>query len=210
MLEYDDAPVDDAKLIADAQSGALQLREDARSVISKLAAQLTEAKAKLVETTLQLKADTEAVRRIEEGELPKALHDAGMKSLTMEDGSAIGLETTTYAEIPKKNLVDQAAAFKFIIDSNNAPLIQPTLEIAFPKGGLKEAEEAMEKLRKDNTLGPMVIRKDSIHWSTLRVFARGQLDKEHMLPEAEKKFPAKLFSCYTVERAVLTPPKKKD
>jgi hypothetical protein len=190
-------------LIADGESSAANPAGNA--LVFKLAKDLLASRDRVADLEKKVKEEQAKGRLIAENELPKALREAGVKKLTMDDGSVIEMTRDTYASITKAN---EDEAFKYLIDTGSGAIIEPEITIPFAKGDLAKAGEVLTELKKSNVYGADVALGLSIHWQTLRAYARDQLDKEHDVPENERKFPEKLFGVYTVDRADVTAPKK--
>jgi len=186
-------------------AAATEMNEPAQALVSKYAKELLEEQSNLAALAAAGVVVAEKIKKLEEKYLPEAMKEAGIKSLVMQDGSSIEVNNITFASITKEN---HDAAFAWLIDHGNSSLITPSLEIDFDKGDLDKAAAALEKLRKDNEFGSLVRINHYVHPSTLRVFARDRVEEQHLLPEDQRPFPEKLFSCYSIEKAEVVMPKK--
>lgn len=147
------------------------------SAVSLLAQQLTVLTNQQKELDAQLKENKEHVRRISEEALPTAMLALGLESLTLEDGTKIGISTDYYAEIPKAKAKD---AFAWLRKNNCDSLIKNEIKALFGKG---EDALAAALVQFANKSGIDISAKEAVHPQTLRAFVRERAEAGTPVPD---------------------------
>lgn len=155
-----------------------------------LAGQIEDAEERLKELNAQFK-------QISEMDLPNAMLELGMRSFKLEDGASISVEKFYGASIKVEN---RPLAYAWLEENGHGPLIKTDVVIPFGKGteARADAKELMEDLKSE---GFDVALEESVHHSTLKAFAKEQLEAGTPLPD--------LFTVFVGEKAKITLPKVK-
>lgn len=113
--------------------------------------------------------------------LPEAMLAANCKEHKLADGTKIQIDKIYYAEVAKKN---QEAFFKWLAENDSEGIVNAEVVIKLGKGRYDDAVKLAESLQaQTNEFEP--IASGSIHWATLRAFAKEWLEDEDNPPLSE-------------------------
>jgi hypothetical protein len=213
-------PIDDpvlAEALADSQAGNLDTK--AAKGLSTLAMELAEKVRYHNELITKLKENEVEITRLETRDIPAAMIDLGMKNFELLDGSKISFGKKYYAGIRVDNRSDafkwmresgnealikaevqipfgkgdvEAAdklrvAIKKLIEQRNAKLAE---DLAKAEAEGDDAE--VLRLKAEITLYQVPINlEQSVHWQTLRAWAREQVIEEERKIEDKELDPVK-------------------
>jgi hypothetical protein len=125
--------------------------------------------------------------QIRDKDLSDLLLAHGLTELKLATGQKIAVEKMVFASITKERATE---CFRWLEAHGFGSLIKRSLEVNVGKGG----EEKVEKLvQMAKTLGLDAKAKDSVHPSTLKAFAKEQLEKA-------SEFPMDLFGVFMINR----------
>ncbi len=154
------------------------------STIADKQVQIERHLAEAEEIIAGLKKDLETVR---DKELPNAMAEVGLSSMTLTNGRKITLSTEVYASIPK----DNPAAFQWLRSSGFGALIKNVISVEFGKDEDALATEAAETLA---SAGFSPTQKETVHPMTLKAFLKEQIGKG-------TDVPLKDFGAFVVTRS---------
>lgn len=154
-----------------------QLGKEELSSVSVLAQQLGYLTYQRGVAEEQLKKLKEDIRRIEEESLPTAMLELGLESVTLEDGSKIGISTDYYAEIPKARAHE---AFAWLRAHNYDSIIKNEIKAMFGKGEDALAT-AMVQFAASKQID--ISTKQAVHPQTLKAFVREKAEAGSPVPD---------------------------
>ena len=165
----------------------INIKTDEVKEISDACKKLT-SQNKLVEATNDLlKEQQEEARRLSEEVIPTLMQQAGVSSITLDDGTSVQVSPYYYAKIQEAN---KDEAFRWLRENNHGDLIKNNLSVSFGKGEDADAVKLKESLEKQ---GLVVDQKQDVHWQTLRGFVKEQIEKN-------KTIPSETFGLYIANR----------
>jgi hypothetical protein len=140
---------------------------DKATRISKLAEQLTAAKAEVKDCETKL-ADAKAkVTRLEREDLPELMRELRMKSFEFEDGGKVRVDDDLECGITEEN---KPAAYEWIKKRGDEGIIKTVLSIEFDRDEYQAAIALAAQIRK-LTNKPVEV-KESIHHMTLKSYIK--------------------------------------
>ncbi|OGC93932.1 MAG: hypothetical protein A2W25_14695 [candidate division Zixibacteria bacterium RBG_16_53_22] len=152
------------------------------------------SRAGRVETLEQeLKTANEALRRVQEVDLPNAMAEAGVSSITLPTGEKITIKEDVYASIPKDERYEQALAW--LRGHGFGDVIKNEVKVAFGKGEEESSAELLAVLNDRGLIGATTCTT-GVHASTLKALIREQLAKG-------AEFPMDLFGAFPTTKAVI-------
>ena len=143
--------------------------------IAELANKQLDLERRVGELEEMLKAEKERLRVVQEHDLPDALAEAGISEMKLADGSRVKAEPFVTAHISKAKADE---AHTWLIDNGFGELIKREVVAKFGKGDNK-FEKAKAALLAE---GVVPDTKEAVHHSTLRAFAREQIEKGTDIP----------------------------
>jgi len=151
-------------------------QEEDLSTITSLARMQINYQREIEKAELSLKDLREKLRKIEQEDLPEAILATGLRSLTLESGQKIMISDEITATIKADN---KEEAFGWIRGQGYGSLIKHDVNTQFKKGEEEAARHFIDYLQ-DN--GFAYSDKESIHWQTLRKFAKDLMEEGKPLP----------------------------
>ena len=114
------------------------------SRVSGLAEQQVDLEQRIEETEAELKRLKEEHRKVAEDALPEALQEAGLSSITTQDGTKVEVEEKLYCSVPKarKEWVRQ-----WLEHQGHGALVQYRVVAALGKGDQARADELVRMLQ---------------------------------------------------------------
>lgn len=143
--------------------------------IAELANKQLDLERRVGELEEMLKAEKERLRVVQEHDLPDALAEAGISEMKLADGSRVKAEPFVTAHISKAKADE---AHTWLIDNGFGELIKREVVAKFGRGDDK-FEKAKAALLAE---GVVPDTKEAVHHSTLRAFAREQIEKGTDIP----------------------------
>jgi hypothetical protein len=152
----------------------------------------------LLERLEEKRKETQAFYdNVRDRKLPDALLEAGVTEFKTTAGMKVKVEKLYLASVTK----DKAPKFyDWLEEQGHGGIIESNILIPFGKGDRESAKTLLESV-KDLLNGVEPVLSDSIHWATLRAFAREQIEEGNDLPPE--------LSVHQVDRAKITRPKEK-
>lgn len=151
--------------------------------IAELANKQLDLERSVAELEEMLKAEKEKLRVVQEHDLPDALAEAGVSEIRLADGSRVKAEPFVTAHISKAKADE---AHSWLEENGHGGIIKREVTAKFGKGddNFAIAVEALQMR------GIAVDTKESVHHSTLRAFAKEQI-------ELGTDLPVDLFGLYS-------------
>ena len=118
----------------------------------------------------------EDLRVISQETIPELMFQMNCKTHELLDGSKIEVKPFYSAKIEPEN---KEAAFKWLHDTNNEDIIKNEVIASFTKGEDEKAVKATELLIKE---GYDVMKKESVHHSTLKAFVKKEIENGVNIP----------------------------
>lgn len=143
--------------------------------IAELANKQLDLERSVAELEETLKAEKEKLRVVQEHDLPDALAEAGISEMKLADGSRVKAEPFVTAHISKAKADE---AHKWLINNGFGELIKREVVAKFGRG-----DDTYEKATKA-LLAHSIPHdtKEAVHHSTLRAFAKEQIEKGTDIP----------------------------
>jgi len=173
------------------QLTTINIKTDEVKEISEACKKLTSQNKKVEDLEKLKKEAEEEQRRLSEEVIPTLMQQAGVSSITLDDGTSVEVSPYYYAKISEAN---KEECFNWLRENNHGDLIKNNLSVSFGKGEDADAVKLKESLEKQ---GLVVDQKQDVHWQTLRGFVREQIEKN-------KNIPSELFGLYVANRTKLT------
>lgn len=159
--------------------------------LSKRQVELESSVSMLEEQLKDTKKQLEYVRQVE---LPNALAEIGLSSVTLTNGAKIEVKQKYYASIPVES---KQEAFAWLTMNNLDSVIKNTVKCDFGKGEIELAKEAMRELI---SCGFKPQQEMGVHPMTLKSLVKD-------LFERGVEFPIELFGAGVVNETKVVLPK---
>ncbi len=163
--------------------------------ISELANRQIGLESEIATRELELDLKKNALKKIQEQDLPDLMASVGMSEFKLLNGNKITISKFYSPNIPADKLGE---AFAWLRRTGNDSIIKNELVIPFGKGQDEVAKKAFAELSK---LGYSVAQKQGVHHQTLKAFVKEQIEI------GDGKFPKDLFGVYEGNKAKITSPK---
>jgi hypothetical protein len=137
-----------------------------------------------------LKLTNEAIRKIENEDIPTIMAEAGVRSLTTDDGIEVKVTPFYAASIPKDRLEE---AFEWLRSHGHGDLVKNTVSVTFGRQEDHKAQSLLEHLYHE---GFPANNTEKVEPMTLKAFVKEQM-------EAGAEFPEELFGVYHGNKATL-------
>lgn len=149
------------------------------SEIASLASSQLAWQKKVAELEEQLKYATENLRQVQEVDLPAAMAQAGVTSITLPSGEKVTIKEDIFASIPKDERYHEA--LDWLREHQLGDVIKNEIKVAFGRGEESAAEELLQILgvhhwdkQSQNNI--------SVHPQTLKALIKEQLAKGVDIP----------------------------
>lgn len=167
------------------------MSQDTLSQLSALCQQLARSQRESVEAAAALKRKLEAMRRLEEDDIPSLMTELGVTEIVLETGEKITVALEVYAEFSKSESETKAKAFAWLEANGHGGLIKTDVSVQFGREELPKATALSEKLAEEGFM-PELSR--NIHAQTLKAFIKEQLI-------AGEPVPLDMFGARSVQKA---------
>ena len=149
------------------------------SEIAALAANQLFWQAKVTEAELLLKDAADRLRQVQEIDLPNAMAQAGVSSITLPSGEKVSIKEDIFASIPKNELYHEA--LDWLREHGFGDVIKNAVTVSFGKGEDEQADELLRILA-EHHWRQMADQKMSVHPQTLKALIKEQLAKGTNVP----------------------------
>lgn len=189
-----------ADLVARAQQDIVlpAASDQSLSLISALAELQLQLQRDVAAAEDALAAAKEALRQVQEVDLPEAMKEAGVKTFTTTDGTVVTVKNEVQAYISEAN---KPAAYQWLIDHGFGGLLKLDVELHFDRGDRERAEKLAAQLSKK---GIDTVLKQSVHPQTLKAFIKERIADT----ESGIEVPLELFGARPYSVASVKPSKK--
>ncbi len=169
---------------------------DALKRVTMLANLIIEKQKQIAAREAEQKLDVEALKKLEQTDLPELMRELTLTEITLEDGSGVKVLDDIQCGITEER---RPAAHAWLEENGFGGLIKTALSILY---GRDERERCREDAaRITELLGCEVISSESVHPATLKSFLKERR-------EAGDSPPEELFGIFPFVRAKITPPAK--
>jgi hypothetical protein len=172
------------------------LKDDQLGTVARLVETMQHWQRTVASCEEALKAASRELRRVQEEQLPAALQELGVSSVTMNDGSKLVLKEEVKASISKDR---EAVAFSWLRDHGFESLIKNVVSVPFGRGEDERAARLVRLLDQDGFAPNQELWVEPM---TLKAFVKEQLRNGTPVPED-------IFGVYMFNKATIVPPKAK-
>lgn len=172
----------------------MKLTDEELQIVSGLSLKQVELEDQVAKLEEELKEAKKQLAFVSQVELPNALAEIGLTSLTLTNGAKIETKEKYYASIPAEK---KREAFDWLQEHNYDSIIKNVVKCEFGKGENDSAKEAMRELV---SLGLRPVNDQSVHPMTLKSFVKD-------LFERGEEFPLELFGAGTITESKVVFPK---
>jgi hypothetical protein len=116
-------------------------------------------------------------RYYSEKAIPEALSALGLSGVTLDDGRKVTVTPEVYVDLNEEN---RGAAFQWMEDEGYGDLIKTQVACTFGRGEREHAQEVADLL---SAAGYQAESKDTVHYQTLRAWAKDLLTQGVLLPD---------------------------
>jgi len=170
--------------------GPVIVNADQLKVISDLAAKQIDLETQVVQITASLKAATEALRRVQEIDLPDAMSAAGCKGFTTPNGRGITIKEDISASLSEGK---REGAVAWLRENGFGDIVSEDVTLSFGKGHESEALEMVKELA---GRGLIPQRKTNVNTATLKSLIRE-------LMEEGLDVPLETLGAYQWKKAII-------
>lgn len=150
--------------------------DDSLKVVAELATRQVSLEREIEDLEAQLKEKTEALKQVQEKDLPEALAECGLSEIKLVDGSKVTVKPYYQANPPKERYDE---AMQWLRDNGHGDLIKNDVTVSFAKGQDKDAEDFKDFLSRNGT---SYTDKTGVHAMTFKAFVREQVETGQNLP----------------------------
>jgi hypothetical protein len=167
---------DDLMKQAAADAAATQPSQNSIESVSDLVQQQVALEDRIAKGEELLKSLKAELADIQDKKLPDAMLEAGISRFDTDDGDVVKIDKAYYASVTKAH---EPEFYEWLEAEGHEAMIDASIVMKLGKGQYVEAKEFLETLR-DGPLGNQLPVKPTvtatIHWATLRAFAREQTE----------------------------------
>ena len=160
--------------------------------ISMLTARQVACEKEVADLEASLKEAKEKLRRVQEEDLPAAMAQAGVKSITLPSGESVLIKEDIAASIPKDERYHDA--IDWLKEHGFGDVIKNEFKVNFGKGEEDRAQQFAQWLGR-NGLGNAYSSSISVHPGTLKALIKEQLGLGTV------DVPMELFGVFTITKA---------
>jgi hypothetical protein len=124
----------------------------------------------------RLKDKKEQLRKVQEYDLPEAMAEVGLASVTTKDGAKVVVKPFYSGKIDAENC---DAAHGWLREHGHGDLIKHEITVPIGKGQDQVAQDLVATLTRE---GLSYKDKEGVHPQTLSAFIREQVEKGHAIP----------------------------
>ena len=162
--------------------------------ISQLAKQQLSLQDQVATAEQALEALQRALRQVQEIDLPQAMLQAGVSSITLPTGQKITIKESLSVGAVSPKSQHYAAALQWLRDNNFGDVIKNEVKVLFGKGEEEGAMELVQDLKQHgwNNYEQLV----TVHSQTIKSLITEQLARG-------KDVPLEIFGAYPVTKALI-------
>ena len=151
--------------------------------VTNLCLRMVNLEDEISELESQLSDKKQELHNLEEGVIPEALNNIGLKNLTLLDGSVIGCKDYISCNITEEN---RAAAHSWLREKGHDDLIKNEVVVSFGRGEDDDAAKLLSAITETVKSGELhcggVLQNERVHPSTLKAFLKEQLKAGAEIP----------------------------
>ena len=156
--------------------------------------ELDNVRKKRLELELEIKKMNDREFQLENEIIPSMIESAGVKSLTLTDGSKVSIKDQLRANITMEN---EDYCFARLKELGLDDVIKNEVKLTFGRGQDSDAVNIMKELQ-DRGLYPS--NKKAVPWNTLSKLLEEQISKGSMTSVDQEKFGVYTFKKVKIER----------
>ena len=176
--------------IFEKDAGALTIKDDQLAGIAGLAKRAKVLEKEINELEEVVKERKDSMRKLLEETIPAALHELGMKSFKMADGSQIDVKPFYGASVPEAR---RSEAFEWLREHGFDDIIKNTVSVRFGRGEDELCDSLLNLLRAQSY---PVEQTEKIEPQTLKAWVRE-------MTEQGNECPTELFGAYIGQKATI-------
>jgi hypothetical protein len=155
-----------------------QLPDDDKLLqVSQMVREMLDYEAREKELTEEAKQAAKRKRYYSEKAIPEALSALGLSGVTLDDGRKVTVTPEIYVDIREEN---RDAAYQWMESEGFGDLIKTAVSCTFGRGEREHAQEVADLL---SAAGYQAESKDTVHYQTLRAWAKDLLTQGVILPD---------------------------
>lgn len=163
-------------MMADEAAEAPELSESSMSRFTEVCNQLLVASDEVEQYKEKLSEAEESYKNLSETVLPELMSEMGLTEFKFENGTKVTISTVYTGNIKVDN---REEAHAWLRDNGHGSLIKNEVTVSFGKNEDGSADSLVKHLEE---AGYQPKRKESVHYQTLRAFAREQTEAGIALP----------------------------
>lgn len=169
------------------------ISKDEAASITLIAKRLVNQKTLVEAMEAQLKEAKEVLRAIEMDELPNAMQEVGLTSLTLAGGLEIEVQTFYSCSVSDEHPTEKASALAWLRDNKHGDLIKHEFKVQLGTTSEQKAKSLTAWCLENKA--PFK-SSESVNAQTLKSFMKERLT-------AGKEFPMSIFRAYSGNKAVV-------
>ena len=150
--------------------------DESLRVVADLATRQINLEREVEDLENRLKEKQEALKQVQEKDLPEALAECGLSEIKLVDGSKVTVKPYYQANPPKEKYDE---AMNWLRDNGHGDLIKNDVTVSFGKG---EDDRAVDFKRFLTDNGTSYVDKTGVHPMTFKAFVREQVETGQNLP----------------------------
>ena len=150
--------------------------DESLKVVADLATRQINLEREVEDLENRLKEKQEALKQVQEKDLPEALAECGLSEIKLVDGSKVTVKPYYQANPPKEKYDE---AMNWLRDNGHGDLIKNDVTVSFGKG---EDDRAVDFKRFLTDNGTSYVDKTGVHPMTFKAFVREQVETGQNLP----------------------------
>jgi hypothetical protein len=158
-------------------SMALLPDDDKLLQVSQMVREMLDYEAREKDLTEEAKQAAKRKRFYSEKAIPEALSALGLSGVTLDDGRKVTVTPEVYVDIREEN---REEAYQWMENEGYSDLIKTQVACVFGRGERSQAQEVADLL---SAAGYQAESKDTVHYQTLRAWAKDLLTQGVLLPE---------------------------
>jgi len=165
-------------------------------LLTRLAKEQVDLEAEIASDLVLMEEKNAKLFKLQRVRIPELMGTLGISEFKLTDGSLISVKEDVKANITADH---KPAAFAWLVEHNFDGIIKTNVAVAFGKGEMGKAKEAMAILEKAGFSGAM---DQSVHPATLKSFVKERLEKGDNIP-------IDTFGIFEFKQAKIKLPKSK-
>jgi hypothetical protein len=156
---------------------ALLPDDDKLLQVSQMVREMLDYEAREKELTEEAKQAGKRKRYYSEKAIPEALSALGLSGVTLDDGRKVTVTPEIYLDLREEN---REEAYRWMESQGYSDLIKTQISCTFGRGERDHAQDVADLL---SAAGYQAESKDTVHYQTLRAWAKDLLTQGILLPD---------------------------